>query len=119
MRINKEMIKTNEFLLTLISYRLQLNYQLMMVDKNERYEMTKANETTQETILYPKDIANQTGRDQKAVRALMRRMTNVDQQPGSGGRWKVIESSEFHVELVARLTAVHNRKSVTATLKSV
>jgi hypothetical protein len=68
-------------------------------------------------ILSPKDIAIETGRDSKSVRAMMRRMTDADNQPGSGGRWVIESGSEFHTELVKRLTAVHNRATVTATLK--
>lgn len=68
-------------------------------------------------ILSPKDIAIETGRDSKSVRAMMRRMTDADNQPGSGGRWVIESGSEFHTELVKRLTAVHNRQTVTATLK--
>lgn len=67
--------------------------------------------------LSPKEIAIETGRDSKSVRAMMRRMTDSDSQPGSGGRWVIVEGSEFHQELVKRLTAVHNRQTVTATLK--
>lgn len=67
--------------------------------------------------LSPKDIAIETGRDSKSVRAMMRRMTDADNQPGSGGRWVIESGSEFHTELVKRLTAVHNRSTVTATLK--
>lgn len=68
--------------------------------------------------LSPKDIAIETGRDQKSVRAMMRRMTDADSQPGSGGRWVIESGSDFHVALVKRLTAVHNRKTVTASLKA-
>lgn len=72
---------------------------------------------TTSTNLSPKDIAIETGRDSKSVRAMMRRMTDADNQPGSGGRWVIESGSEFHLELVKRLTAVHNRKVAVATLK--
>lgn len=85
----------------------------MMIDQMKGNQMTKANEVT----ISPKQIAIDTGRDSKSVRAMMRRMTDADSQPGSGGRWAIIEGSEFHQELVKRLTAVHNRKVAVATLK--
>lgn len=80
--------------------------------------MSKAIEVTNETNLTPKEIAMATGRDSKSVRAMMRRMSDADSTPGSGGRWIIVEGSEFHTELVKRLTATHNRQTVTATLKN-
>ena len=70
------------------------------------------------TFVTPKEIAQETGRDQKAVRSMMRRMTDADNQPGSGGRWAVESGSEFHTELIRRLTANHNRATVVATIKA-
>jgi hypothetical protein len=57
------------------------------------------------------------GYDAKSVRARMRKITDRDAQPGSGGRWN-IDSVEFHDALLADMRRPHNRAVVSAQLKS-
>ena len=65
----------------------------------------------------PTEFAEFYNFDAKSVRARMRKITDRDSQPGSGGRW-VIDSQEFHDSLLADLRRPHNRRVVSATLKS-
>lgn len=65
----------------------------------------------------PTDIANALFMDAKAVRARIRKMTDKDAQPGSGGRW-ALDDPEFVTELLASLQRPHNRRVVSARLKA-
>lgn len=66
----------------------------------------------------PTQFGDKYGYDAKSVRARMRKITDRDAQPGSGGRW-VIDSAEFHDALLADMRNRHgNRRVVSASLKS-
>jgi hypothetical protein len=54
----------------------------------------------------------------KQVRAKMRRLTDKQAQPGSGGRWAVEIESAFFVRLISELRNPHNRAIVVAELRS-
>jgi hypothetical protein len=70
-------------------------------------------------IITPKEIAADLYLDAKTVRNAMRRLTDRDGQPGSGGRWNIERNSDFHVALVAHLQRVNgNKKVVVAQLRS-
>ena len=57
-----------------------------------------------------KDFATQLGIEAKALRSIMRKMTDSDSQPGSGGRWAIVEGSELATELALRVKNSHHRK---------
>jgi hypothetical protein len=66
----------------------------------------------------PTEFANTYSYDPKSVRASMRRLTDRENQPGSGGRWS-IDTVEFHDALLAYMRRPHgNRQTVSAQLKS-
>lgn len=66
----------------------------------------------------PKEYAKESGIDAKTLRRIMRSMTDEDSQPGSGGRWEIEIGSQFEIALRDRISRTHNRKTVTATLKT-
>ena len=57
-----------------------------------------------------KELAAELGIDPKALRSIMRKMTDADSQPGSGGRWVIVRDSELFTELVNRVKNAHHRK---------
>lgn len=73
-------------------------------------------EVTVSLPMTPTQFAAAYNYDAKSVRARMRKITDRENQPGSGGRW-VIDSLEFHDRLLADMRAPHNRRIVSATLK--
>ena len=66
------------------------------------------NETSEITV---KDFADKYGYDQKAVRRVMRSLTEKTNQPGSGNRWALDANAEKI--LADRMSRSHNRRTVT------
>lgn len=68
-----------------------------------------------EVIVTPKAIGTITNRDSKTVRRVMRSMLKdlEIESPGSGGRYAIVEGSEFYNDLIDRLSRHHNRPTVT------
>lgn len=56
----------------------------------------------------PKELATELGCDQKLLRRIMRSMTELESQPGQGGRWEI--PAQFEAELRERVSRTHNRK---------
>lgn len=57
-----------------------------------------------------KELAIELNIDAKALRSIMRKMTQVDSQPGSGGRWVIVRDSDLYKELIIRVKNAHHRK---------
>ena len=83
----------------------------------EKTESTESSESTVSLPMTPTQFAIAYNYDAKSVRARMRKITDRENQPGSGGRW-VIDSLEFHDRLLADMQRPHNRRVVSAQLKS-
>ena len=66
----------------------------------------------------PDEIADALFITSKQVRAKLRRLTDKQAQPGSGGRWNLEIGSPVFERLVSELQNPHNRKIVVAELRA-
>ena len=63
-----------------------------------------------EIQITPKQLAAELGVSDKSLRSIMRRMTDKDSQPGSGGRWNI--EPEMADAIRAKVRAATNRTVV-------